>query len=451
MPYVSHCLAQHIALLLWVTILLVQLSLQYPSKVIIKSFTTSSEEANVAVQALQFAADEINTGPEAPFRLAYDHYDIETGSSEGWSVVNKVCQELKEGGMTVISIDGGRGNEAVRGLADTLEMPLISLTSPLYPQDPPNFFEVSVRPSSAELLADFIIHKRWREIIMLTDGEFSGVPLPWLWHHLHRKSNRSTSAQLLELPRDPEKFSEFLRQFNLERSNFTNRILIDTTSAARQQKFLAAIRTAQFSQANYHYVVANFDFLPYDVEMFQNGNINISGFQLINKEGRAYWNLKKHLKKLDDTFINTYGDVDSRAALAHDAMLVAWSGFAKCLATNDSLFHGTFRHGRFFNRGYPGIYCDPLADRVHPARPFASFEHGRTVAKALRGLRIDAKDGTLTGDIEFDRFGHRKNYDVAVVDLVSNTKATFNSKEVRSKWITLRVHFGQDVGFLCYA
>ncbi|VDM72260.1 unnamed protein product, partial [Strongylus vulgaris] len=67
---------------------------------------------------------------------------------------------------------------------------------------------------------------------------------------------------------------------------------------------------------------------------------------------------------------------------------------------------------------------------IHPSRPFASFEHGKTVAKALRGLRIDAKDGTLTGNIEFDRFGHRKNYDVAVIDLVSNTKATFNSKEV---------------------
>ncbi|KAK5969723.1 Ligand-gated ion channel, partial [Trichostrongylus colubriformis] len=81
------------------------------------------------------------------------------------------CQELKEGGMTLISIDSGRGNEAMRGLADTLEMPLISLSAPLYPQDPPNFFEVSVRPSPAELLADFVIHKEWNEIILLTDGE----------------------------------------------------------------------------------------------------------------------------------------------------------------------------------------------------------------------------------------------------------------------------------------
>lgn len=42
--------------------------------------------------------------------------------------------------MALISIDSGRGGEAVRGLADTLEMPLISLTAPLYPQDPTNLW-----------------------------------------------------------------------------------------------------------------------------------------------------------------------------------------------------------------------------------------------------------------------------------------------------------------------
>ncbi|VDM71244.1 unnamed protein product [Strongylus vulgaris] len=85
MPHGILCLAQHITL--WLLVL--PGSFSYPSKVIIKSFTTSFDEAHVAVQALQFAADEINTGPEAPFRLGYDHYDVETGSSEGWSVVNK--------------------------------------------------------------------------------------------------------------------------------------------------------------------------------------------------------------------------------------------------------------------------------------------------------------------------------------------------------------------------
>ncbi|ETN76310.1 hypothetical protein NECAME_03473 [Necator americanus] len=96
MYYDAHC--QHIAFSLLLSAFSLQLSNQYPSKVIIKSFTTSSEASNVAVQALQFAVDEINAGGEAPFRscatcvlltLSYDHYYVEAGSSEGWSMVNK--------------------------------------------------------------------------------------------------------------------------------------------------------------------------------------------------------------------------------------------------------------------------------------------------------------------------------------------------------------------------
>ncbi|KJH44218.1 hypothetical protein DICVIV_09762 [Dictyocaulus viviparus] len=420
----------------------IRLTLQYPSKVIIRknfylisslleSFTTLSEEVNVAVRALQYAADEINTDIEAPFRLSYDHYDVDAGSSEGWSIVNAVCEELKKGGMLLISIDSGRGSEALRGLSDTLEIPLISLTAPTYPQEPPNLAACRSDHSQAVERSHNVDGRRTLRVFSFLILFYqTGISLPWLWHHLHEKSNSSITTQLLELPRDSDKFTDFLLAFNIRRSNHTNRILIDTTSPSRQQKFLTAVRRAQFSQANFHYVVANFDFLTYDIELFQHGNINITGFQLINKESPVYWNLKRHLKKLDDNFINNYDDVDTRGALAYDAMLVAWKGFARCLAYNDSLFHGTFRHGRFFNRGYPGIYCDPQADRIHPARPFASFEHGRTVTKALRTLTVNSKDGTLTGNIEFDRFGHRKNYEVAVIDLVSNTKATFNSKEV---------------------
>ena len=95
------------------------------------------------------------------------------------------------------------------------------------------------------------------------------------------------------------------------------------------------------------------DFLPYDQEMFQNGNINISGFNIINKDGREYWSLKKHLKT--STSLGGGDDVSVEAAVGHDAMLVTWHGFAKCLQANDSLFHGTFRHRRFFNRGFPGL------------------------------------------------------------------------------------------------
>lgn len=41
------------------------------------------------------------------------------------------------------------------------------------------------------------------------------------------------------------------------------------------------------------------DFSNYDVEMFQNGNINISGFRIINREAKEYSNLKNAIFKME--------------------------------------------------------------------------------------------------------------------------------------------------------
>ncbi|ULU00584.1 hypothetical protein L3Y34_001207 [Caenorhabditis briggsae] len=402
----------------------------YPSHIIIKSFGNNEEVSRVALKAMEYTSDHINSRDDVPFKLAFDHRVVEEGAAVSWNMVNAVCDELKEGAMALLSSVDGKGIEGIRGVSDALEMPLISLTAPNNDEQQQfgNLFEVSVRPPISELLADFIVHKGWSEVLVMIDPLHASLHLPSLWRHLRTRTNTSVKASMFDLPSDEAQFESYLMQFNMMRNNETNRILIDCASPKRLKKLLINIRSAQFNQANYHYVLANYDFLPYDQEMFQNGNINISGFNIINKDGREYWSLKKHLKT--SSSLGGGDDVSVEAAVGHDSMLVTWHGFAKCLQANDSLFHGTFRHRRFFNRGFPGIYCDPLSDRSHPNRPFSSFEHGKTIGVAFRNMKIGAKEGTLTGNIEFDRFGNRKNFDVSIVDLVSNTKATFNSKEV---------------------
>lgn len=48
--------------------------------------------------------------------------------------------------------------------------------------------------------------------------------------------------------------------------------------------------------------MANFDFLPHDVEMFQDGNINITGFQIVDRETRQYTLLNREIEqfRVDD-------------------------------------------------------------------------------------------------------------------------------------------------------
>lgn len=144
------------------------------------------------------------------------------------------------------------------------------------------------------------------------------------------------------------------------------------------------------------------DFLPYDVEMFQNGNINITGFQVINRESRQYALLHNHVEQaqFEDRSERRNLDLEvglrpsrtkfqfqPRLAFVHDALLVLKSAFEATLKKNDSLFYKNFRHGELYNRGYPGIFCNPKTDRQNPGRGFVPFEHGRAIAKNIRGVR----------------------------------------------------------------
>ncbi|GMT18942.1 hypothetical protein PFISCL1PPCAC_10239, partial [Pristionchus fissidentatus] len=409
----------------------------YPNKIPIKSFTASMENANAVEKAVKYSRDEVNRRESPPFRLSLDHIEIKNDPTEAYDMITTVCQELKEGAMGIISLKDGRGYESLKGLSENLEIPLISLNPPSFPPEMPSRLEVSLWPSPAEVVADFIVHKGWTDLIMMSDTHHSGLSFPFLWSKVRERSNETIVGQVIQLPLDEEKFDGFLRTFNQMRGEKMNRILIDTTSTPRLQRLLASIRAAQFNQGNYHYVIVNFEFLPYDVAMFENGNINISGFQIIDREHKQYWDLKKHLdekRTTDEVSLDHYTDITARVALAHDTVIVAYQGFVRALAQNDSVFSKSFRHGKLYNRGYRGIYCDPSSDRENPARPYSSFEHGDMIGAALHGIDINSNHGSLTGRIQFDRFGNRINFHVNVIDLVSNMRSAYNRKEALS-WV----------------
>uniref|UniRef100_A0A915C8N3 Glutamate receptor 1 n=1 Tax=Parascaris univalens TaxID=6257 RepID=A0A915C8N3_PARUN len=386
------------------------------------------------VASLRYSEGLHNNNRRNPFKLELKNRELQNTEGDTWSVLNTVCDELREGMMVIMCGDGARAHEAYLAIAENLEVPLINWDlAPIIPADGSfNNFEVSIRPPTAELIADFILYKQWTEIVYMHDGKNSATALQWIYYYLHKKSNISVNTEMIRIPRDNEEFPEFLRRFHANRmmNDSSKRVVLDASSSFRQRQMLAAIRSAQFNQMRYHYVVANYDFLPHDVELFENGNINISGFQIINREIKEYWNLKKYLANVTSRREVNRMQMEARAAFVHDAVLVARAGLESTLRRNDSLFRQNFRHGNLYNRGYPGIYCHPNLDFYNPHRPFTTFEHGQAIARAFRGLKLDTVDGTLTGRIEFDRFGLRKNFDVTVIDLVSNTKSAFNRKEM---------------------
>jgi len=274
----------------------------YPSRVPIQTFTTPSDREQGIITALNFTVNRINSATHAPFLISHRNKALRQAVGDTWGVMRKICGELESGFMIMMTGDSSRTHEAFRTIANSLEIPLINWD--LFPASLlENFvsnFEVSIKPSTAELIADLIVLKNWKNFIYLHDEQSTGaVNLELIYKHLRKKTNESITSELIELPKDVQHFGGFLKEININRllKNTLNRIIIDAETSYRQQQLLNAIRSAQFNQANYHYVVSNYDFQPYDVEMFQSGNINITGFQIISREVRSFTLFKRTMEQ----------------------------------------------------------------------------------------------------------------------------------------------------------
>ncbi|KAI1724623.1 ligand-gated ion channel domain-containing protein [Ditylenchus destructor] len=369
-----------------------------PNNVLL-SFTMPDDREQGVTATLNYTVNRLNSAIQNVFLLAHKNRALRTATGDTWGIMNRVCQELKSGFMVMLTGEGEqRPHEAYYSVSTSLEVPLVNWDlSPILP------FEVSLKPPNSELIADLIVLKKWGSFIYLHDVENSDKAsqnIQQIYTHLRTITNESVSSEILQLPKLTTDFPEFLRLFNLRRFSHptSSRVIIDASTAYRQQQLLQAIRSAQFNQINYHWVVANFDFHPYD----------------------------------------------ARLAFVHDSLIVTKMALESSLKKNDSIFHSNFRHGELYNRGYPGIYCHPSSDKENSNRPFATFEHGRLIAKAMNTLKLTNSDDTLTGPVEFDRNGVRQvkvttlnvilssvfqNFFVTVIDLASNSKSAFNKKE----------------------
>uniref|UniRef100_A0A1I7XWN1 ANF_receptor domain-containing protein n=1 Tax=Steinernema glaseri TaxID=37863 RepID=A0A1I7XWN1_9BILA len=234
----------------------------WPAKIPIQSYTMPGDREQGVIATFNFTVERHNNNRMNPFKFAYRNRDMRTSSADTWGVTKKLCDDLQSGFMMMIAGETSRLHSAFLGVADHLEIPFINWDlSPIVLQDiGSNSMEVSMRPPTAELLADLIIQKNWNYVIYMHDGRNSAQNVHQIYNFIQQKSNLSVRCEIVRIPRDPSDFGEYLQKFNLQRflTNEPKRIIIDVQTSYRQQQFLAAIRAAQFNQHHYHYVVANY-------------------------------------------------------------------------------------------------------------------------------------------------------------------------------------------------
>ncbi|GMR42655.1 hypothetical protein PMAYCL1PPCAC_12850, partial [Pristionchus mayeri] len=225
----------------------------------------------------------------------------------------------------------------------------------------------------------------------------------------------------------------------------THNIIVDLEGAERIQAFLKALEESVLVTRYFHYVFANFLIEDSDLHFLRHMLINVTLFKIFEPQATSF---QKRKKLYEDTFRagrpTTMEQIPPVAAFAHDALLVTHAA-AKLAA--DEYGVGLFKNlwspsdsgekknaFQMFNRGYPGVYCNPRVDRNNHGRPFETLEYGEVLAKSISAVVLDTINDTLTGRIEFDPVtGLRRNFSATVVEL--HQSATHANSVVESfKW-----------------
>ncbi|CAD6185962.1 unnamed protein product [Caenorhabditis auriculariae] len=283
-----------------------------------------------------------------------------------------------------------------------------------------------------------------------------------MFSYLQKKSPEyELSVENYIAPRDEEMFREYLNDLhrrlsfhNVVKSNDSSEeveyqikanVVVDLEGGYRTKSFLRALEESILVKREYHYVFANFDVDESDLAGFHFTLINITAFQLFDRNSKKFLKTKTEFHDIyrGGGFNNDFVPVRERpsSAFAHDALLVAGAALERAIQRHGKkVFDRSFTRHQLYNRGKKGLYCRPHED-MSQHREFETFEHGEVLAEAIRGVSINEDHGTLTGNIQFDpKTGYRTNFSAMVIEIKPGL-SSLNSIWERFQW-------AQGEGFL---
>ncbi|VDL67042.1 unnamed protein product, partial [Nippostrongylus brasiliensis] len=326
-----------------------------------------------------------------------------------WNLNRIVCDEMKLGFMTMLAGTHTHNYGVYQSIADSMKVPLVDwevsdVRTADAKRSPMTF---SVRPPVDQLLVDYIIYKGWTDLVYIHDGANAHRTLDGMFEYLNEKSpNYNLFVDNFRAPTDEEFFREFLNDFHrrmsisqVKNGNASNgeatdlvrpvHVVVDLEGGYRMRMFLKALDESVLVKKDYNYVFANLEMEDADLASFHYSLINITGFQMFDRNDKKF-----------------------HSAFAHDALLVAGAALDLTLRKHGvSVFTQSFARHQLFNRGLPGLYCRPHEDRSYPDRQFEPFEFGDIIAESLKEVVLTRDEGTLTGHIQFDpHTGWRTNF-----------------------------------------
>ncbi|XP_072120188.1 glutamate receptor 1-like isoform X3 [Mobula birostris] len=333
--------------------------------------------------AFRFGLSFYNT--DTLYKLITQIESVDIGNS--FAVTNAFCSLFARG---VYAIFGFYDRKTVNTLSSFCGALHLSFITPSFPVDTSNQFVIQMRPDIQNALLSLIEHYKWQKFVYIYDADRG---LSVLQKVLDTAAERNWQVTAVSMETTTE---EGFRMLFRDLDKGKDRHVVIDCEAERLSAVMNKIINIGKHIRGYQYIFATLGFLDMDLAMFRYAGANVTGFHMVWPHSEMVDKLLQRWRRLDN---KEYQGVDRErlkytSAMTLDGVLVLSEAFKYLRKTRIDIAR----------RGNAG---DCLAN---PAVPWGQ---GIDIQRALQQVRSEG----LTGNIQFDEFGHRTNYTVSVLEL----------------------------------
>ncbi|KAL3879138.1 hypothetical protein ACJMK2_031449 [Sinanodonta woodiana] len=313
---------------------------------------------------------------------------------------------MAEGIFALIVDNHPMSYATVQSYAQNMRMPtLIPMGTGSSPYDDYNY-DISMLPSTTEAIADVIRHFRWSVVYYLFDSNDGLLRLEKMFE-LFRDPTKDQVNLIIRARRitNASDCYELLRKIDRYRKDPVplKRIILDLSSIEAYEKVLHQIVDVGMNREDYHYILGGLGINEISIlNTFIYGGVNITGFSIVDRDDPE--NIKL-LKAAEQWSIVNLGAITTDEALMIDTLRVIANVLNQMDLSRNNLYYGYGpnygRSGAVSDNVYVGSNCCNCSD--NPVNP--KWDGQQVLASIKR-----VKTRGLTGNIEFDEHGMRKNY-----------------------------------------
>ncbi|XP_038652108.1 glutamate receptor 1a isoform X2 [Scyliorhinus canicula] len=362
--------------------------------------------------AFRFGLSFYNTDTMYKLITQTENVDI----SNSFAVTNAFCSLFARG---VYAIFGFYDRKTVNTLTSFCGALHLSFITPSFPVDTSNQFVIQMRPDLQNALLSLIEHYKWQKFVYIYDADRG---LSVLQKVLDTAAEKNWQVTAVSIETTTEEGYRMLFK-DLEKRK--DRHVIIDCEADKLNTIMNQIINIGKHIRGYQYIFVSLGFLDMDLDKFQYAGANVTGFQIVRPDSAQVSKFLQRWKKLDG---KEYQWVEGHklkytSAMTFDGVLVLSEAFKYLRKTRIDISR----------RGNAG---DCLAN---PAVPWGQ---GIDIQRALQQVRSDG----LTGNIQFNEYGHRTNYTVNVLELKSDgiRKIGFWNEDDKFVGTTGDHHIGND-------